>query len=49
MASLAVELHISPTQVLEMDERMFKAVLQVLADRAKERANASSRARTRRN
>ena len=41
MASLAVELQISPTEVLELDERMFKAVLQVLNDRAKERANAS--------
>ena len=47
MASLAVELRISPTQVLEMDERMFKAVLQVLNDRAKERANANNRARRR--
>jgi len=27
--------------VLEMDERMFKAVMQVLTDRAKERANAT--------
>jgi hypothetical protein len=41
VASLAIELKISPDQVLAMDEVMFKAVLQVLNDRAKERANAS--------
>ena len=40
MASLAVELKISPDQVLLMDEVMFKAVLQVLTDRAKERERA---------
>ena len=40
MASLAIELKISPDQVLAMDEVMFKAVLQVLGDRAKERENA---------
>jgi len=36
-----VEMHISPNEVLAMDERMFKAVLQVFNDRAKERANAT--------
>ena len=41
MASLAVELQISPNDVLELDERMFKAVLQVMNDRAKERALAN--------
>ena len=41
MASLAVELKISPSEVLDLDERMFKAVLQVLNDRAKERARAT--------
>jgi hypothetical protein len=35
-----VELRISPNEVLDLDERMFKAVLQVLNDRAKERARA---------
>jgi hypothetical protein len=45
VASLAIELKISPDQVLAMDEVMFKAVLQVLGDRAKERANASKRHR----
>ena len=40
MASLAVELRISPNEVLDLDERMFKAVLQVLNDRAKERDRA---------
>lgn len=43
MAQLAIELKISPNEVLALDERMFKAVLQVLDDRAKELANASSR------
>jgi hypothetical protein len=37
VASLAIELKISPDQVLAMDEVMFKAVVQVLGDRAKER------------
>jgi hypothetical protein len=41
VASLAVELKISPNEVLDLDERMFKAVLQVLNDRAKERARAN--------
>jgi hypothetical protein len=43
VAQLAVELKISPDQVLAMDERMFKAVLQVLTDRAKEQRNAIRR------
>lgn len=47
MASLAVELKISPDQVLAMDEVMFKAVLQVLSDRAKERERASRHKRVR--
>ena len=47
MASLAVELKISPDQVLAMDEVMFKAVLQVLGDRAKERERASKYKRVR--
>lgn len=43
VASLAVEMHISPSQVLEMDNHMLKAVLQVYSDRAKEmRKNARS-------
>jgi len=41
VASLAVELKIRPNEVLDLDERMFKAVLQVLNDRAKERARAT--------
>jgi len=40
VASLAVELKISPNEVLDLDEKMFKAVLQVLNDRAKEKARA---------
>ena len=47
MASLAVELKISPDQVLLMDEVMFKAVLQVLSDRARERERASKSRRVR--
>jgi hypothetical protein len=47
VASLAVELKISPDQVLAMDEVMFKAVLQVLNDRAKERERASKHRRLR--
>jgi len=47
VASLAVELKISPDQVLAMDEVMFKAVLQVLGDRAKERERASRHKRVR--
>ena len=43
MASLAIELKISPDQVLAMDEVMFKAVLQVLGDRAKERERGKHR------
>ena len=44
IASLAVEMKISPTQVMEMDERMLKAVLQVFKDRAREaKANARRR------
>lgn len=37
---MAVELKISPDQILAMDEIMFKAVLQVLGDRARERESA---------
>jgi hypothetical protein len=46
VASLAVEMKIAPSQVLEMDGHMLKAVLQVFSDRAKEAAkNARSRRR----
>jgi hypothetical protein len=47
VASLAIELKISPDEVLAMDELMFKAVLQVLSDRAKERERASRHRRHR--
>jgi hypothetical protein len=43
VAQLAVELKISPDEVLAMDEHMFKAVLQVIGDRAREMRNASKR------
>ena len=36
VASLAVELKISPDAVLAMDELMFRTVIQVINDRAKE-------------
>ena len=42
MASLAVELKISPNEVLDLDERMFKAVLQVLNDPKEAAATVSS-------
>ena len=46
VASLAVEMKIAPSQVLEMDGHMLKAVLQVFNDRAKEaKQNARSRRR----
>ena len=48
MAKLAVEMHMSPDDVLSMDERMFAAVLQVFEDRARERDNASKANRPRR-
>ena len=41
MATLAIEMHMSPDDVLSMDERMFAAVLQVFEDRAKESDRAS--------
>ena len=47
VASLAVELKISPDEVLKMDERMFATVLQVLKDRSREMKIASRNKRTR--
>ncbi|CAB4180008.1 hypothetical protein UFOVP1038_5 [uncultured Caudovirales phage] len=48
VASLALEMKISPAQVLEMDNYMLKAVLQVFSDRAKEaRVRASTNRRLR--
>ncbi len=48
MASLAVEMKLSPNDILSMDERMFAAVLQVFEDRAEERDRGStSKRRTR--
>jgi len=41
VASLAVELHISPNEILNWDSRMLAAVLQVM----KERAEGVNRAR----
>ena len=46
IASLAVEMKIAPSQVLEMDSDMLNAVLQVFSDKTKEaQANARSRRR----
>ena len=49
VASLAIELKISPDQVLALEPEMFDAVLQVLNDRAKERERASKHNRRRKN
>lgn len=46
---MSIELGISPDQVLAMDEVMFKTVLQVMSDRAKERENARKHHRRSRN
>ena len=45
MAQLAVETGIAPKEFIDMDPEMFKAVIQVLSDRAKEIKNANKRKR----
>jgi hypothetical protein len=47
VASLAVEMGVSPNELLALDQRMFKAVLDVYKDRAKEAKRGSSRPRVR--
>ena len=41
VAQLAVETGIAPQYLLDLDAEMFKNMLKVLTDRAKEQANAS--------
>ncbi len=45
MAALSVETGIAPSEFINMDSEMLKAVVQVLGDRAKEIRNASKRKR----
>ena len=45
MAALSVETGIAPSEFINMDSEMLKAVVQVLGDRAKEIKNASKRKR----
>lgn len=44
MASLAVELGISPKDLLDLDAPMLEAIIQVLKDRAKGYKDATARA-----
>ena len=41
VAQLAIETHIPPQYLLELDPAMFRNLLQVLNDKAKEAQNAS--------
>ena len=43
VAQLAVETGIPPQQLLDLDSTMFKNMLKVLQDRAKDMENASKR------
>jgi hypothetical protein len=45
IAALAVETGIPPKEFIDMDEEMFRHIIQVLHDRAKEIKNASKRNR----
>jgi hypothetical protein len=45
IAALSVELGIPPKDLIEMDQQMLEAIIQVLKDRAKEMKNASKRNR----
>jgi len=45
IASLSVELGIAPSEFIDMDPEMLRAIVQVLQDRAKEIKNASKRNR----
>ena len=47
VAQLAVETGIPPQQLLDLDSTMFKNMLKVLQDRAKDMENASKRKRGR--
>ena len=45
MAALSVETGIAPSEFINMDPEMLRAIVQVLQDRAKEIKNATSRKR----
>jgi len=45
IASLAVELKISPNELLKLDDEMLRHIIQVLNDRSKEMKNANKRNR----
>ena len=47
IASLAVETGIAPQDLMELDQPVFDAMIQVLKDRAQEIKNAASRKRSR--
>ena len=47
VAQLAVETGIPPQYLLELDQTMFRNILRVLEDRAKDMENASKRSRGR--
>ena len=47
VAQLAVETGIPPQYLLDLDQNMFKNMLRVLKDRAKDAENASKRKRGR--
>jgi hypothetical protein len=47
IAALAVETGIAPQHLMELDQETYKAIIQVLKDRAQEYKRASSRRRTR--
>ena len=44
---MAIETGIAPRELIEMDARMLKAMLQVFEDRAKEAKNAARTSRLR--
>ena len=41
MAALSVETGIAPSEFINMDTEMLRAIIQVLSDRSKEMKNAS--------
>jgi hypothetical protein len=47
IAALAVETGIAPQYLVDLDQETYRAILQVLKDRAEEMKRASSRKRTR--
>ena len=47
IAQLAVETGIAPQYLLDLDDAMFKNILRVINDRAKEMQNANSHKRRR--